>query len=137
MKFNKINEWKPRGITETKQTFIHLPVMTMRPSTRMFSNESSFTKYYNANPAEFEGKTTQTLNKQFKIKGYTLAQMPDDEGIMHLHLCRVKLKPDWEAFEELERRISALEELMRDKNKTPNGELSTECMDSKELSKSD
>ena len=143
MKFNKINEWIPKEKPKS------IPVLSMRQSVRTFSNENSFTKYYNANPGEFEGKTTQTLNKQFKIKGYTLAQIPDDEGIMQLHLCRVKLKPDWESFEELEARISVLEELLKSENKNNNfrGHIEscltserlepTKTVDSKELSQCD
>ena len=125
--FNKINEWsaeslpskdalknvKPGEAIRIKYKRELTPIRIVGQSdinkVIEFSNPEEFTEYYNDHRDQFEKKTTQTLNTKYKIKGYVITQLKNDNGENEVCLRKDYLKAREDRVDVVELKISALE----------------------------
>jgi NCAIR mutase (PurE)-related protein len=80
-----------------------------------FESLDDFNVYYNENEDEFEGVSTQKLNKKFKIIGYTLSRRTNKEGIKEIVLNKSYYKSGMnkdveDLFNKVNEKINTLEE---------------------------
>lgn len=125
--FNKINEWSHESLPDKnalsnvkpgdsirikyKRELTPIRIVGQSDINKVieFSNPEEFNEYYNDHRDLFEKKTTQTLNAKYKIKGYVITQLKNDNGENEVCLRKDYLKAREERIDVVELKLSALE----------------------------